>query len=140
MSEKFVWHGLKRDVRAWVDTCTACQSAKVHRNVKAPLEQFSVPERRFDHVNMDLVRPLPPLHGFTYLFTMVDRQPPTWPGQSSRCGSPATVLLLTSPLPVARSLLQSFGRRWRRIWGSSSTALLPTTRRLTDLWSTFIAP
>ena len=78
VSEKFVWHGLKRDVRAWVDTCTACQRAKVHRHVKAPLEHFSVPERRFDHVNVDLVGPLPPSHGFTYLFTMVDRTT-RWP-------------------------------------------------------------
>ena len=54
---KFVWHGLKKHVRAWT---------------KAPLAQFSVPERRFDHVNIDLVRPLPPSHGFTHLLTMVD--------------------------------------------------------------------
>ena len=35
-------------------------------------------ERRFDHVNVDLVGPLPPSHGFTYLFTMVDRTT-RWP-------------------------------------------------------------
>ena len=78
VSGKFVWHGLKRDVRAWVDTCTACQRAKVHRHVKAPLVRFSVPERRFDHVNVDLVGPLPPSHGFTYLFTTFDRTA-RWP-------------------------------------------------------------
>ncbi|KAJ8387755.1 hypothetical protein AAFF_G00150560 [Aldrovandia affinis] len=33
-------------------------------------------ERRFDHVNVDLVGPLPPSHGYTYLFTMVDRDDP----------------------------------------------------------------
>ena len=26
---------------------------KVHRHAKAPLETFEVPERRFDHVNVD---------------------------------------------------------------------------------------
>ena len=73
VSGKFVWHRLKRDVRAWVDTCAACQRAKVHRHVKAPLVRFSVLERRFDHANVDLMGPLPPSHSFTYLFTMVDR-------------------------------------------------------------------
>ena len=61
------------------------------------------------------------------------RQPPTWPGRSSRCGSPVTALLLISPLTMARSLLQSCGRRWRGIWGSRHTTPLPTTRRLMDL-------
>ena len=37
-----------------------------------------MPERRFDHVNVDLVGPLPSSHGFTYLLTMVDRTT-RWP-------------------------------------------------------------
>lgn len=37
-----------------------CQLAKVYRHIKEPLAQFSAPERRFDHVNVDLVCPLPP--------------------------------------------------------------------------------
>ncbi|KAJ8383832.1 hypothetical protein AAFF_G00214020 [Aldrovandia affinis] len=51
VTEKFVWHGMKKDIRDWVKTCVACQRTKVHRHVKAPLEQFTVPERRFDHAN-----------------------------------------------------------------------------------------
>ena len=50
----------------------------MHRHTKAPLELFPVPERRFDHVNVDLVGPLPSSHGFTYLLTMVDRTT-RWP-------------------------------------------------------------
>ncbi|XP_072241429.1 uncharacterized protein [Leuresthes tenuis] len=69
----FVWRGLKKDVREWTNTCLECQRAKVHHHIKAPLELFQVPERRFDHVNVDLVSPLSPSHGFTYLLTMVDR-------------------------------------------------------------------
>ena len=30
--ERFVWHGLNRDVAAWARSCVACQWAKVHRN------------------------------------------------------------------------------------------------------------
>jgi len=55
VSQKFVWRGLKRDVKTWVDSCVACQWAKVHRHTRAPFELFAVPERRFD-----LVGPLPP--------------------------------------------------------------------------------
>ncbi|KAJ8386197.1 hypothetical protein AAFF_G00176210 [Aldrovandia affinis] len=39
---------------------------------------LKVPERRFDHVNVDIVGPLPPSCGFTYLLTMVDRTT-RWP-------------------------------------------------------------
>ena len=78
VAAKFVWHGLKKDVRDWANTCLECQRAKVHRHTKAPLELFPVPERRFDHVNVDLVGPLPSSHGFTYLLTMVDRTT-RWP-------------------------------------------------------------
>ncbi|KAJ8417888.1 hypothetical protein AAFF_G00227310 [Aldrovandia affinis] len=78
VTEKFVSHGMKKDIRDWVKTCIACQRTKVHRRVKAPLEQFTVPERRFDHVNVDLVGPLPPSGGFTHLLTMVDRTT-RWP-------------------------------------------------------------
>ena len=41
--------------------------------MKAPLSTFKVPSRRFDHINIDLVGPLPPSQGYTYLFTIVDR-------------------------------------------------------------------
>ncbi|XP_059417312.1 uncharacterized protein LOC132152576 [Carassius carassius] len=75
---KFVWPGLRRDVRAWAAACVACQRAKVTRHTKAPLAPFKVPERRFDHVNVDLVGPLPPSRGYTYLLTMVDRTT-RWP-------------------------------------------------------------
>ena len=52
--------------------------SKVTRHTKAPLALFKVPERRFDHVNVDLVGPLSPSRGYTYLLTMVDRTT-RWP-------------------------------------------------------------
>lgn len=67
VSSKFVWHGLKTDVLIWASTSVACQRAKVQRHIKASLETFEVPERRFDHVNIDLVGPLPPSRGFIHL-------------------------------------------------------------------------
>ena len=37
------------------------------------MQTFEVPHRRFDHINIDIVGPLPPAQGYTHLLTMVDR-------------------------------------------------------------------
>ncbi|KAJ8406811.1 hypothetical protein AAFF_G00297270 [Aldrovandia affinis] len=149
---KFVWHGLRKDVKAWVDTCTACQRAKVHRHIKAPLERFSVPERRFDHVNVDLVGPLPPSHGYTYLFTMVDRTT-RWPE--------AVPLSSTTSADLARAFIGTWVVRFGTPsdlssdrgpqftgaveccgggLGLNSTVPPPTTLRPTDCVNVFIGP
>ena len=73
MSAKFVWHGLAKDVRAWARACVACQTAKVHRHNKAPLQRIEKPSARFTHVHIDLVGPLPASKGHTHLLTVVDR-------------------------------------------------------------------
>ena len=57
----------------WVRACIPCQSSKIQTHIKAPLEQFDIPNRRFDHIHVDLVGPLPPSNGFTHLLTIVDR-------------------------------------------------------------------
>lgn len=79
IAAKFIWRGIKMDVGCWVKTYVACQCGKVHHHVKAPLEQFTVPERGLDHVNMDLVGPPFPSRGYAHLLTMVDRTT-KWPG------------------------------------------------------------
>ena len=40
--------------------------------------KIPVPHRRFAHIHVDLVGPLPPSHGHTYLFTIIDRTS-RWP-------------------------------------------------------------
>lgn len=71
VAARFFWPGLCKEVRKWAAACLACQRAKMHRPMK-------IPEQHFNHVHIDLVRPLPPSHGFTYLLTMVDRTT-RWP-------------------------------------------------------------
>ena len=73
IADKFVWDGLRREVAVWARTCIPCQSSKVHRHVRAPLHEYEAPERRFSHIHVDLVGPLPVSRGHTYLFTIVDR-------------------------------------------------------------------
>ena len=77
-TERFVWKGINRDVRSWTKSCLQCQRCKVHRHTKAPLGTFSTPDARFDHVHIDLVGPLPPSEGYTYLLTCIDRYT-RWP-------------------------------------------------------------
>lgn len=99
ISSKFVWHGLAKQVRAWARACFDCQRAKVHRHVRAPLEPFSAPARRFDHVHVDLVGPLPPSQGCTHLLTIIDRYT-RWP----------------EALPLASTDTESCARAFARHW------------------------
>ncbi|KAK3760561.1 hypothetical protein RRG08_022844 [Elysia crispata] len=69
---------MRKQVRRWVKECHHCQSSKIQNHSKAPLEHFSVPEKRFSHINIDIIGPLPFPSGFTYLLTIIDRNT-RWP-------------------------------------------------------------
>jgi transposase InsO family protein len=89
ISSRYVWKGLSTDVTAWAKACLGCQWAKVHRHVQVPPQHIPVPTRRFSHIHVDLVGPLPASKGFTYLFTIIDRTS-RWPEAISIAAS-ATV-------------------------------------------------
>jgi transposase InsO family protein len=78
ISSRYVWKGLSADVTAWAKACLGCQRAKVHRHVQIPPQHIQVPTRRFSHIHLDLVGPLPASKDFTYLFTIIDRTS-RWP-------------------------------------------------------------
>lgn len=73
ISQRFVWHGMKRDIRKWCKECHACQTSKIHRHTRAPLVERPLPNTRFCSLHVDLVGPLPTSQGMTYLFTIIDR-------------------------------------------------------------------
>ena len=56
-----------------VSSMSACQQAKVKRHMVTPLSRFPKRQYRFSNLHIDLVGPLPPSQGFTYLLTVVDR-------------------------------------------------------------------
>ena len=89
--------------------CLFCQRGKVHKHVHLQPAEIPVPHRCFGHIHVDLVGPLPPSRGNTYLFTIIDRTS-RWPeaiplssitvtdcaralfaGWVSRFGVPATI-------------------------------------------------
>ena len=99
ITARFVWPGINSDVRRWTRSCLQCQRAKVQRHTHAPLSTFPNPDARYDVIHIDLVEPLPPSQGFTYLLTCVDRFT-RWP----------QAILLTSI--TAESVAQAFLAGW----------------------------
>ena len=73
VAAKFVWPGLRKQVGIWAKACLRCPVAKVHRHTTAPVDQFVPATRRFDHIHVDIVGPLPPSQNYRYLLTVVDR-------------------------------------------------------------------
>ena len=78
ISTRFVWRGLANDIHDWCKSCLQCQRGKVLRHVHIRPDKIPVPFRRFAHVHVDLVGPLPSSNGFTYLFTCINRST-RWP-------------------------------------------------------------
>lgn len=78
MSQKFVWYGINRDARTWSRCCIPCQTSKVNRHIESGIGKFPQPRRRFGHLHVDIVGPLPPSAGAQYLFTSTERST-RWP-------------------------------------------------------------
>ena len=72
ITKKFMWCGRKNQVGTWAKSCIDCLTLKVHRHVKALLETFKVPKRRFNHIHVDLDGLPAQSNGRRYLFTIVD--------------------------------------------------------------------
>ncbi len=73
LAAKFIWFGLKAQVRKWARDCLKCQKAKVQVHTKAPLVKFELPGTKFAHIHVDVVGPLPTSQGYSYLLTVIDR-------------------------------------------------------------------
>lgn len=78
VSERFVWRRLASECNSWTRSCLDCQRSKVQRHAKAQVQFIPVPGRRFSHVHIDIVGPLPQSRGYTHLLTIIDRST-RWP-------------------------------------------------------------
>ena len=124
ISRSFVWEYLSRDVNLWAQSCIDCQRSKVQTHVKSPVHHIPVPGRRFSHIHVDLVGPLPQSCGFSYLFTIIDRST-RWPE--------AIPLQSTTAEDCARVLLRS----WIPLFGVPSIITSDRGAQFTSsIWST----
>lgn len=78
IKEKAFWPNMSKNIRKQAQMCQNCQSAKITRHNKAPLQQFAPVSDRFKAVHMDIVGPLPYSNGYRYLLTIIDRYS-RWP-------------------------------------------------------------
>ena len=125
MTSRFVWPGVRADVRRWARTCLQCQRSKIHRHTNAPQATFLTPETRFDRVHIDLVGPLPPSNGYQYLLTCVDRFT-RWP---------EAIPLVDS---TAETVAQAFVQGWIARFGTPSTVTTDRGRQFeSNLWRAF---
>ena len=140
VSRKFVWPGLAKDVTQWARTCIRCQVAKVQRHTRAPRQQFELPDRRFQHIQVDIVGHLPKSEGQAYLFTIVDRftrWPEAVPMADSTAASCAQALLhnwiarfgISRHGNVGQSLRNNCGINLPRVLAFSVTTPQLTTRK-----------
>lgn len=73
VSSRFVWLSVNKDVNSWAKACLKCQKSKVSRHNKSVIEKYDLVNNRFEHVNIDIVGPLPVSRGNSYCLTCIDR-------------------------------------------------------------------
>jgi transposase InsO family protein len=72
VAQRFAWPGIQKDCRSWACACLACQQSKVSRHMVTSVGDFTLPAARFQHIHLDIIRPLPTSAGNTYCLTAVD--------------------------------------------------------------------
>ncbi|XP_064081881.1 protein NYNRIN-like [Macrobrachium nipponense] len=150
LTEKFIWHGIQKDSLEWARTCVPCQSSKVSLHTELGVGEFPQPKRRFDHIHVTVVGPLPPSEGTRYLLTIIDcsnRWPEATPISEATTKACAKALLASwiSRFGVPDDITTDRGpvflsELWTtlaRLIRTSHTPPPPTTRRLTARWKGF---
>ena len=72
VAEEFYWPSLKEDVKKFCKMCNSCMKVKSNNKLVNDGE-FSVPDKRFSHVMVDVVGPLPDSYGYKFILTAIDR-------------------------------------------------------------------
>lgn len=73
IKKRYVWKNMDKDIAAAVKSCIPCQRSKVSRHTKSPFKEVVPPSERFQHINMDIIGPLPFSNDNKYCLTMIDR-------------------------------------------------------------------
>jgi hypothetical protein len=78
IATRFCWPQMAKAKTLMARACMFCQRGKIHKHVHLQPPEIPVPHRRFAHIHVNLVGPLPPSCSHTYLFTIIDRTS-RWP-------------------------------------------------------------
>jgi hypothetical protein len=78
IAAQFCWPHMAKAITIMARACLYCKRSRVHKHVHLQPAEIPVPHRRFTHIHVDLVGPLLPSCGHTYLFTIIDRTS-RWP-------------------------------------------------------------
>jgi hypothetical protein len=108
ISSRFCWPHLRKQVAALARACLHCQRSKVHQHVHLQPEQIEIPRRRFAHVHVDLVGPLPRSAGYSYLLTILDRTT-RWPKAVPLAAVTAAVTAADCAAGLLHGWVQRFG-------------------------------
>jgi hypothetical protein len=68
--DKFLWKGMKIDIKSFVRECQVCQENK-HKTVL--LQPLPIPSRVWTDTSPDFIEGLPMAHGFSVILVIVDR-------------------------------------------------------------------
>lgn len=93
INARYCWPDIDRQVSRWV---SVVYSVKTGKHTVSPIVPFSTAERRFGHIHIDLVGPLPSLNGNKYLLTCIDRYtrwPEAWPLENMSAHAVAVTLV-----------------------------------------------
>lgn len=71
--QRYFWPQMNVDVAQFVKHCIACQKTKIGQHNKTPISKITLPTQRFQHINIDLIGPLPESKGNRYCLTVIDR-------------------------------------------------------------------
>ena len=69
---EYYWPSIKGDIKTYVKTCVPCKKVKQGERL-VNMGSFSVPDKRFSHVMIDMVGPLPESYGYKYILTSICR-------------------------------------------------------------------
>lgn len=78
LRSKYIWPSISNDSTSWTKSCLACQKSKIWRHTRTGIQQYPEVMERFQHINIDLIGPLPPSDGSLYCLTCIDRYT-NWP-------------------------------------------------------------
>lgn len=147
MAAKFVWHGLHKRVGKWTTACIPCQTSKIQRHTKTPLQIFTPLDRSFDHIYADIVEPLPQsrynphLSKYKYgrrLFLSLILPLPSEHVASSLTGLLVSVPRSTSLPRRAHNLPLDYGHQKLSCLALNYTIPRHTIQRKKALWNVFV--